>query len=146
MFLSGEELVGHCEDLIHAETQKSDFGLDLTVRKISRVETVGALDFGGSEERQPDLSLVKPTKRSSDDEYGWWDLEAGTYIIHYNESLHLDNEIGFVLPLPRLVRAGASHLPVVFRSELVVTPILHVGSSGLEIKENARTSQLLAWR
>lgn len=146
MFLSGEELVGHCEDLIHAETQKSDFGLDLTLEKIYKVESVGALDFGGSEERQPDLSLVEPTKRSSDDKYGWWDLETGNYIVQYNESLHLDNEIGFVLPLPRLVRAGSSHVPIVFRSELVVPPILDVGSPGLEIKKNARISQLLAWR
>lgn len=132
-------------DLVHLDTQRADTGLDLTVDEVARVTGPGKLDFGGSEFEEADCRTLEPELASPDDDYGWWRLEEGSYMVLYNESLELgEDRVGLVHPLPRVLRAGASHPAFVADGgrETLVT-LLSVGSGGCHLKENGRLSRLL---
>jgi len=125
----------------------SDFGLDLTVDGVYEFKSAGALDYGGGEEDLSDLNRLKPVKRFPDDDYGWWELGEGIYILSYNEEIDVGQAAGLILPLPRLLKSGARHVPLVFTGELESDVVLlMVGPQGIDIKENARISQLRVWR
>ena len=132
-------------DLLHRETQEFEFGVDLSVAEIHRLTGRGSLDFGGSEFRAADAERLDANQRSSDDEYGWWSLEPGTYRIVYNEGVDLDeDEVGLVQPHPRLMLAGAHHPSfAVFGRQETITAILSIGGEGVDIKENSRISRLM---
>jgi len=135
----------HVDRLLHLDTQKADVGLDLTVGAVFRLTGPGSLDFGGSERRDAERKEVNPALRDPDDDYGWWALEAGTYLIRYNESLDLaDDQIAHVLPLERLLLAGASHPGfLVDGSRNPLETLLSVGHAGCNLKENCRVSRVL---
>ncbi len=76
--------------------------------------------------------------RDPDDDYQWWELSAGTYLIEYNESL---TDEALLQPRPELVERGGSH-PTLRVTELPRVP-LSVGGAGLRLKANARVSSLL---
>lgn len=145
MFLFGKELEGYVDGVIHEETQLADIGIDLTVDRITKPASPTDLDFGGSEEKSGDLELVEPAKRSPEDDYGWWNLEGGIYIIDFNEEVRVSEGLGLVVPLDRMTSGGSFHPPVIFQGDLNKNPVLHVSSSGLNIKENARISRLMVW-
>lgn len=138
--LSGKEAADYLEDLIHPDTQISENGVDLTVKSIYELRGCGSIDFGGSERKDADVSEIEPEFRNPDDDYGWWRLEAGTYLIEYNEELEC-NKISFLQPLRRLNRNGSSH-PSKFVDNLELVP-LFVVADGIGIKENSRISRLL---
>ena len=146
MFLSGKELKDYVDGLIHEETQISDRGLDLTVDRIKEPVSPTELDFGGGEEELGDLAPVKPEKRSPEDDYGWWNLSEGIYIIFFNEDVSVPEGFGAVVPHERLTGGGSFHLPILFQGELSQNPVLYVNGSGLNLKENARLSRLKVWR
>ena len=133
------------QGLVHLDTQRAAAGLDLTVDEVARLTGPGALDFGGSEFEPADLTTLDPELASPGDDYGWWELAAGTYAIRYNEALALDDgQVGIIHPLPRLQRAGASHGSfVVDGAEDPVETLLTVGQGGCRLKENCRVSRLL---
>ena len=146
MFLSAEEVKGYVEGIIHEETQFADRGLDLTVDRVSKVKSPTELDFGGSEEKLGELEKLEPKKRSPEDDYGWWNLEGGIYIIEFNEDIEVTDGLGLITPLERLTAGGSFHNTLLLENYSGVRPILFVNSSGLAIKENARTSRLYIWR
>lgn len=123
--------------LIHAETQLHADWVDLTVEQVFRVDQPAHVDFGGSELQRPATTPIEPERRHPEDEYGWWELEAGTYLVSYNETL--ERPPAFLQPRDILRIGGASH-PAGWVSELDLVG-LHVGC-GLDIKENARISTL----
>ena len=132
-------------DPVHLETQRATGGLDLTVEEIARVTGPGQLDFGGSEFEPADCATLEPELAAPEDDYGWWRLEPGSYLALYNESLEPgEDEIALIQPLPRLLRAGASHAGFVAsedRDPLVA--LLEIGPGGCHLKENCRISRLL---
>lgn len=134
----------YVDDLIHLETQETDRGIDLTAGKIYGLELVGALDFGGSEFSAADLIEISPELVDEDDDYGWWRLEGGTYVIRFNESVDPGDKVGLITPLPRLLATGATHPSLAVDSSddgpLEVT--VQVPVQGVRIKENARVSRL----
>jgi deoxycytidine triphosphate deaminase len=141
--LRGEEIVSSAEGLISAKKQQGEFSLDLTVNTISRINTGGALDFGGSEYREASVSLLEPEKKTPDEPYGWWNLDTGDYLIRFNERIKIPAKgLIMVLPHERLLAAGASHAPISIENldQNISVPI-HVGSAGLKIKQNARVSK-----
>lgn len=146
MFLSGEELKDYVDGIIHEETQLSETGIDLTVNNIIKPISPTELDFGGSEEKSGDLEVVEPEKRSSGDDYGWWNLEGGIYIIDFNEEVHVSEGLGIVIPLDRMTSGGSFHYPLLFTGRMEGRPVLYVCESGLNLKENARVSRLISWR
>ncbi len=128
------------------ETQVKENSIDLTVSEVYALEGKGALDFGGSEYTEPRRGRLQPVKEG-DDEYGWWDLKPGTYLITLNEVVSGLKGVGFLSPHPRLLKAGATH-PTLFTMEWKKDYILpiEVSMQGLKIKENARVSKLMVLR
>lgn len=129
------------DGLIHEPSQTSDGGVDLTVDAIARVTDPGQADFGGDEYAEPETEPIEPEFRDPADDYGWWELDAGTYLLTFNESLS-SASVAFVLqPHDRLLALGASH-PTVHVTDLGPVP-LSVPDGGVALKENARVSRLL---
>lgn len=143
--LSAEATSASVNRLVHLDTQRADPGLDLTVDAIFRVTGAGQLDFGGSEFAPADREKLSPQRADPDDDYGWWKLERGTYVIRYNEALALNEEQrAQVFPHQRLLQAGATHAAfVVDGTQDPVEGLLTVGEAGCHIKENSRVSRLL---
>jgi deoxycytidine triphosphate deaminase len=144
-FCTGSEIAKLTKGLISEKHQVHSGSIDLTVNKVSVVKKEGDLDFGGSEEKRALTEEMKPEKRSPEDEYGWWALEAGEYLIEFNEKIKIpDGCIGILQPLHRTMKAGVIHPVLVYvGGDVVEEIILFVGKSGLNIKENARISSLL---
>lgn len=133
------DLTEHVDGLVHEETQVTDRGLDLTVASVHRVTAAGRIDFGGGELEPAGTEPMSAVKRSEDDDYGWYRLESGTYLLEYNETL--ETEEAFTLqPRDALLERGAFH-PTLEVDELHRVPIT-VAAGGLELKENARVSTL----
>ncbi|MGB6065736.1 MAG: hypothetical protein WBG50_13105 [Desulfomonilaceae bacterium] len=140
--LKGAEIVGLAEGLISGKKQQGEFSLDLTVQAISIVKRGGSLDFGGSEYQEASISLLEPEKKTHDEPYGWWDLDAGDYLIFYNEKIRIQpGGLIMILPHQRLLAAGASHSPLILENLNQKTCVqIHLGLEGLKIKQNARVS------
>lgn len=140
-----DETRSHVEGLLHLDTQGAAVGIDLTVDEVHRVAGPGSLDFGGSEEEPADLEEMEPELRDPDDDYGWWELEPGSYVVRYNETLELEEgRLAQLFPLERVLRAGASHPAfVVDGSRDPLETLLRVGSAGCSLKENCRISRVL---
>ncbi|ELY70065.1 hypothetical protein C489_03921 [Natrinema versiforme JCM 10478] len=130
------------DNLVYEPVQVSDHGIDLTVSAVYEVAAPGRLDFGGDELADADLEPVPTELESPHDEYGWWHLEGGQYVIQHNEFL-TDLE-GAVQLQPRneLLARGGSHPSMQVRDHLPLIP-LTVADGGLRLKENARVSTLV---
>lgn len=133
-------LADRVDGLIHAPTQGHGDRVDLSVASVARVREAGAIDFGGGELAPAETASVAPAKRDPTDEYGWWELERGTYLVEFNESLTGRVRVE---PRPALVARGAS-LPTVTVDELPRLPLRvpepTAGGVGLALKENARVA------
>ena len=140
------DLTAFVDDLVYEPTQTDSPGLDLTVDSISRVAEPGRVDFGGGELDPAATEPVTTEKRDPDDDYGWWDLSEGIYLIEYNETLSTPEDVRLVCQTRAAVRArGAFHPTLHLESDASLEPVpLSVGQGGLKIKENARVSTLLA--
>lgn len=138
--LSGKESSDSLKDIVYLKTQTSEQGIDLTVSKIYEIKNRGEIDFGGEERKDAEIEEIEPKIRNPEDDYGWWELNHGTYLIEYNEKISRE-EICFLQPLKRLTRNSAT-IPSRFVSELGLDP-LYVGEEGIAIKENSRVCRLL---
>jgi hypothetical protein len=128
------------DDIVHEETQSTDESFDLTVASVYVVKEAGRVDFGGGELEDAELAPVETKKRNPDDDYGWWKLDAGTYVVEHNETLSAEEPVT-VRTRTALLESGAYH-PTVNVTEIPLLP-LTVGGDGLRIKENARISTVV---
>lgn len=128
------------DGIVHAETQRESRGFDLTLAAVSRVERPGRVDFGGGELAPAETAGVETETRTPDDDYGWWNLDGGQYIIEHNESLTTTDVTVLLQPRTELLERGASH-PTRRVTELGRVP-LSVPDGGIRLKENARISTL----
>ena len=127
-------------DIVHEPTQTDGVGVDLTLAGVSEVIAPGRIDFGGGE-LEPATTVAHPSeKRNPDDDYEWWTLGAGQYLIEFNESLTGEATVT-VQPRTELLERGATH-PTLHVDELPRVP-LSVGGAGLKLKENARVSTVV---
>jgi len=133
-------VVDHVTDLVHEPTQTEGEGVDLTVAEVYEIVDPGRIDFGGGELAPAGLEPCSSQKRDPDDDYEWWTLRAGQYVIEYNESLTGETTLT-LQPRTELVERGASH-PTLRVGALPQVP-LSVGGAGLRIKANARVSTVL---
>ncbi|PSQ93023.1 MAG: deoxycytidine triphosphate deaminase [Bacteroidetes bacterium SW_4_67_19] len=148
--LSADDTRQRLDGLVHFDTQSSAArdGLDLTVAAVFAFTGPGQLDFGGDEEQPAERRRLDPEKADPGDDYGWWDLEAGTYAVRFNELLELSaGQLALLTPHERLLQAGAHHpvsgLRAPREASEAIEAVLSVGRAGLHIKENARLSTLL---
>jgi hypothetical protein len=126
--------------LLHEETQVTDRGLDLTVKEVLTVETPGRVDFGGDELDDANLSVHDKVWRNEDDDYQWWHLEGGQYLVEYNETFSTDRALTVQTRDEVRVR-GAFH-PTLELTRLGRVPV-SVAPGGIRLKENARISTVL---
>ncbi|MFC7132871.1 MULTISPECIES: dCTP deaminase [Salinibaculum] len=129
-------------DVVHEPTQTEGRGFDLTVAEVYEVTGPGRVDFGGGELEQAETTPHDSQKRDPDDDYEWWHLDAGQYLIEYNEAIAGDGMTFTLQTRDELLARGAFH-PTLHVTELPRVP-LSVGGAGIRIKENARVSTLVA--
>jgi hypothetical protein len=143
--IDAAHLVSLAEGLISAKKQQGPFTLDLTVRHVSVVESGGALDFGGSELREASTSALVPEKKAREEEFGWWNLGPGTYLVTFNETLtRAKPGVILIFPHKRLLAAAGWHPSVVLEKlDHEVRVPLQVGTHGLALKQNARVSRAI---
>ena len=139
--MSGVDLAQRLEGIVHEPTQRGERGFDLTAAEVYEIDEPGRVDFGGGELEAATRSPHERTRRNPDDDYGWWELTGGGYLIEYNESLRGDEPVT-VETRDALLGRGAFH-PTVRVTSLDPIP-LWVSPGGLKIKENARVSTLRA--
>lgn len=136
------DLTQFVDGIVHEPTQTDGRGFDLTVTEVYEIDGPGRVDFGGGELDAADLEPHDRTLRNPDDDYEWWHLDAGQYLLEYNESLALPDDIVATIQVRDPVRErGGSH-PTLTLSELGHVP-LSVGGAGLALKENARVSTVM---
>lgn len=129
------------DGIVHASTQTEGSGFDLTVAAVYEVTGPGRVDFGGGELETADLTPHDSGKRNPEDEYEWWTLDAGRYLLEYNESIVADGTTVTIQTRDELLERGAFHPTLEVRS-LDRVP-LSVGGAGLKLKENARVSTIV---
>lgn len=139
--MSSHDLADRVEGLVHEGTQVHDRGLDLTVAAVAVIDDPGRVDFGGDELDTASFDRVPTELRNPDDEYEWWYLTEGQYVIEYNEALTGGAPV-WLQPRDELRERGGAH-PTVRIDELGPMP-LSISRGGLRIKENARISMLLS--
>ncbi|WP_336035541.1 dCTP deaminase [Halobacterium yunchengense] len=138
--MSGRDLLDRVDGIVHEDTQVHEYGVDLTVADVSAVESPGRVDFGGGELEPADLRPLASSCRNPGDDYEWWTLTGGTYLVEYNETLTEGAPLR-VQTRRELRERGASH-PSVATTELGPMP-LTVADGGVKLKANARISTLL---
>ena len=139
--MPGEELTDRLDGIVHEPTQVHDRGVDLTVEEVYTITEPGRVDFGGGELTTPELEPHGGVLRRPDDDYRWWHLDAGGYLITYNETLTGDAPLR--LQTGRELRERGAFHPTLSVRELGRIP-LSVLTGGIRLKENARISTLLA--
>jgi hypothetical protein len=142
---TADALAQQLDGLVHFDTQRAPNGLDLTVDAVFRTTGHGQLDFGGSEFWAAPRERIEPVLDDPEDDYGWWTLETGAYVIQYNEALSLgDGEQAVVTPLERTLHAGAHHGSFVLDDDRdPLETLLVVSRMGCRLKENCRVSRLV---
>jgi len=130
------------DGIVHEPTQTEGRGVDLTVTEVYEVADPGRVDFGGGELEPADLAPHDRQYRNENDDYQWWHLDAGQYLLEYNESLALPADLVATVQTRDAVRARGGFHPTLRVGELDRVP-LSVGGAGLRLKENARVSTVV---
>ena len=142
--LSADALARQLDGLVHLDTQRAPDGVDLTVDAVYRITGHGQLDFGGGEFEEAPREPLTPVLDDPDDDYAWWTLDQGGYVVRYNEALTLrDGQRAEIVPLERTLLAGASHGSFVLnQGRDPLETLLVVNRRGCRLKENCRLSRL----
>lgn len=139
--MAATDLTEFVDGIIHESTQTEGQGVDLTISEIYEITAPGCADFGGDELAAADSDPHPSAKRDPDDDYEWWTLDAGQYLIEYNETLSPPEDVLLVVQTcDELLARGAFH-PTLHTQEIGRVP-LSVGGAGLKLKENARVSTI----
>ena len=129
------------EDYIDLDTQVQANGFELTLRDVSVIQSAGRIDFDNS---QRVISEVSPLVF---DGMGDIELIPGTYLVTYNEVVHLPkNLMALGRPRSSLLRCGVTIGTAVWdagyegrsQSLLVV-----YNTRGIRLQKNARIMQLI---
>ena len=142
--LTGSEARGLVESMINPEMQTQMCGVELTLQKIERFLTAGAVAFDNKERKLPETELV------NFDEMGWIELTAGAYLVTFNEIVNIPKDVAAMARArSTLLRCGATLETALWdpgyrgrsQSLLVV-----YNPQGLKLKKNARLMQLVFLR
>jgi len=129
------------EGTIHKETQVDERGVHLTVAEVTPLHGRGDVDFGGSEFRAARGNPMEPIERKPGEQYGWWRLEAGSYIVRFNEQLKDGAPPLLLVSNERLLSCGCS-IAAASVGPGEVRSVLYVPQVGLRMKQNARIAIL----
>lgn len=142
--LSGKAVAEQISGILHAKYQVHGFCVHLTARKVSAVNPIGQIDFGGNEYIPAGRLEITPQQLRAEDKYLWWELGRGGYFVECNETLHLaPDQIALIEPEDRLLRAGGWHVPLFVRGHVEpVELLIQVIGTRLRVKENARIARV----
>ncbi len=135
------EISSKLDEIVHEETQSNRDGFDLTVNEVYLIESSGRIDFGGGELTGVDLTRHESEKKDEGDDYEWWNLDKGMYLVEYNENLENHSSGLYIQPRIELLEMGAIH-PSFFIGDSLPNIPVYIGGEGIHIKENARISTL----
>jgi dUTP pyrophosphatase len=129
------------EGYINLEQQVQPNGFDITVRDIAMLQTMGQIGADNGQRQLPELApLVFDT-------YGFMELMPGSYIITYNEIVHIPTNImALARPRSSLLRCGVNIGTAVWdagysgRSQSLM---LVYNPSGFRVQKDARVAQLV---
>jgi dUTP pyrophosphatase len=139
--LTGAVAQALVECMIDPETQTQMCGMELTLNKIERFTSAGAVAFDNTERELPQ------TEPLDFDPSGWIDLSAGAYLVTFNEIVNIPKDVAALARArSTLLRCGAGLETALWdpgyrgrsQSLLVV-----YNSQGLRLKKNARLMQLI---
>ena len=137
--LTGGEARGLVESMIDPETQTQMSGVELTLQKIERFNSAGAVAFDNKERKLPE------TEPLNFDEMGWIELPAGSYLVTFNEIVNIPKDVAAIARArSTLLRCGATLETALWdpgyrgrsQSLLVV-----YNPQGLKLKKDARSVQ-----
>ncbi|MFB6282992.1 MAG: dCTP deaminase [Halobacteria archaeon] len=141
--MSEENLARYFDNTVHEETQAEGSGFDLTLGDVYIVIQPGKVDFGGGELEESQLMPRETEMENPNDDYSWWALDGGQYLIEYNETPNerFDKESPELIVETRkeVLRRGAYHPSVDVEMISDALP-LSVPDGGIRLKENARIS------
>lgn len=132
------------ESMIDTETQTQMCGIELTLNRVERFTSAGAVAFDNSERKLPQTEPI------DFDPSGWIDLTAGSYLVTFNEIVSIPKDVAALARArSTLQRCGASLETALWdpgyrgrsQSLLVV-----YNPQGLRLKKNARLMQLVFMR
>jgi dUTP pyrophosphatase len=139
--LTGGEAQSLVQSMIEPETQTQMCGIELTVQRIERFSSAGAISFDNSERELP------RTEPMDFDLSGWIELAPGAYLVTFNEIVKIPLDVAALArPRSTLQRCGATMETALWdpgyrgrsQSLLVV-----YNPQGLRLKRNARLMQLV---
>lgn len=142
--LTGSEARSFLESMIDAETQTQMCGMEMTLQRIERFTSAGAVAFDNAER------VLPQTEPMDFDPSGWIDLAAGAYLVTFNEIVSIPKDAAALARArSTLLRCGASLETALWdpgyrgrsQSLLVV-----YNPHGLRLKKNARLMQLVFLR
>lgn len=129
------------DGLIDKKKQIGTNGIDLTVKKIEKFVSKGALDLTNNER------VISKTQKLVFNNEGWIHVLKGAYKIVFNEVINMPCDlVAFAKPRSSLLRSGASLETAIWdagyrgRSEALLN--VH-NPFGLKIKRNARITQIV---
>lgn len=135
------ELAQFVDGLVHEPTQVRDGVVDLTLAGVHEVTEPGDVDFGGGELAEATTAPLDPEQRHPSDDYGWYHLHHGTYLLAYNETIAPPDGERLVVQTRDAVLARGAYHPTLRLEDLDRVPVT-VGD-GLRLKENARVSTVV---
>jgi dUTP pyrophosphatase len=132
------------EGYINLEEQLQPNGIDLTLREVALLQSSGRITVQNSQRLLPELAPLVF------DGMGFIDLMPGTYIITYNEIVHLPkNVMALARPRSSLLRCGVNVGTAVWdagysgRSQSLMVVY---NPQGFRLQKNARIVQLVFFR
>ena len=132
------------ESMIDTKMQTQMCGIELTLNRVERFTSAGAVAFDNSERKLPQTEPI------DFDPSGWIDLTAGSYLVTFNEIVSIPKDVAALARArSTLQRCGASLETALWdpgyrgrsQSLLVV-----YNPQGLRLKKNARLMQLVFMR
>lgn len=135
---------GLVESMIDPESQVQMCGVELTLEKIERFLSSGAVAFDNAERKLPKTDEIKF------DGSGWADLDPGAYLVTFNEIVSIPRDVAAMArPRSSLLRMGASLETALwdpgYRGRSQSLLVVH-NPEGLRLKKNARLMQLVFLR
>ncbi len=135
---------GLVSELIDQEAQIQMCGVELTLRKIERFTSQGAVAYDNKERK---LAAAEEVTFGHD---GWADLAPGPYLVTFNEIVSIPRDVAAIArPRSSLLRNGASLETALwdpgYRGRSQSLLVVH-NPSGIKLKENARLMQLVFLR
>jgi dUTP pyrophosphatase len=129
------------EGYINLKQQLQPNGFDITVRDVAMLQTHGQITVDNSQRVLPDLGPLVF------DELGFMELMPGSYLITYNEIVHIPtNLMALARPRSSLLRCGVSIGTAVWdagysgRSQSL---LIVYNQRGFRLQKNARVTQLI---